>query len=415
MNIRKPLYATLVPFGMRPVRRRPLGVPPAAWFIGLMLVLVPVPAAEPAAQEQQPAELRAQLREIQARLRAREKALRQREGEAGELRGQLAAADEEIQQVALEIEALRREVEAAQQAVHDLAQRRQRLERRLRDARNTLALALTAAHRLNQGGSVRVLLSLDDPQEALRAARYLRDLRSAILGRLTAATADLEEAAELERLALAKHRELAARREALDRRRRELTRRHEQRRERLGRLERIIAESKQEIGDLKKRQEALRTLIDELEAAVENLPTPEPVNLSRLRGRLPWPAQGSVKNFYGRLRPGGGARWQGAMIQAPLGSPVRAVARGRVVYADWFRGYGLLLIVDHGGGYMSLYGYNQAIFKQLGEWVEAGERIASVGMSGLRDEPGVYFELRHHGKALDPGRWCTERATTVRR
>jgi septal ring factor EnvC (AmiA/AmiB activator) len=99
-------------------------------------------------------------------------------------------------------------------------------------------------------------------------------------------------------------------------------------------------------------------------------------------------------------------RWRGVFLAAREGEPVKAVARGRVAYADALRGFGLLLILDHGDGYMTLYGHNQGLFKEVGDWVEAGEPVAQVGNTGDAPRPGLYFEIRHHGEPHDPLRWC---------
>jgi septal ring factor EnvC (AmiA/AmiB activator) len=130
-------------------------------------------------------------------------------------------------------------------------------------------------------------------------------------------------------------------------------------------------------------------------------------SFAALKGKLPWPLAGrTVVRFGSRRRPSG-LRWDGLVIAAPLGTEVRAVHRGRVAFSDWLRGFGLLLILDHGDGYMTLYGYNQSLFKEVGEWVETGEPVALAGRSGGRLSPGVYFGIRVHGKPVNPIKWCS--------
>ena len=126
----------------------------------------------------------------------------------------------------------------------------------------------------------------------------------------------------------------------------------------------------------------------------------------KLKGKLHWPTQGRVQDNFGKNRASGRKLTNGVLIQADEGREVRSVAQGRVAYADWLRGYGMLLILDHGDGYMSLYGHNQAIYKELGEWVQAGEVIATVGKSGGENQSSLYFEIRHNGKPDNPLRWC---------
>lgn len=128
------------------------------------------------------------------------------------------------------------------------------------------------------------------------------------------------------------------------------------------------------------------------------------VNFSTLKGQLPWPVKGRLAQKFGS--PRSESLWDGVLIDAREGAEIHAVTRGEVVYAEWLRGYGLLTIIDHGKGYMSLYAFNQSLYKRVGEWVEAGEIIASVGQSGGRSQPGLYFGIRKQGKPVDPLEWC---------
>ena len=125
-----------------------------------------------------------------------------------------------------------------------------------------------------------------------------------------------------------------------------------------------------------------------------------------MRGAMPWPVAGKRLNRYGAPRQGSAVRWQGVQIAGEEGSPVRTIHNGRVVYADWLRGAGLLIIVDHGNDYMSLYAHNQSLLRQEGDWVRGGEAIATLGNSGGQRRSGLYFEIRHKGRPTDPARWC---------
>ena len=125
-----------------------------------------------------------------------------------------------------------------------------------------------------------------------------------------------------------------------------------------------------------------------------------------LRGKLKWPSRGRLANRYGSRRKEGKLKWQGVMIKAPEGTEVTAISHGRIAFSDWLRGFGLLTIIDHGDGYMSLYGGNQSLYKEVGDWVEAGDVIASVGNSGGHRETALYFEIRHNGKPTNPLKWC---------
>jgi septal ring factor EnvC (AmiA/AmiB activator) len=150
----------------------------------------------------------------------------------------------------------------------------------------------------------------------------------------------------------------------------------------------------------------LQRLLRELHQELEDLPFDQTGRepFAPQRGALPWPVAGRVSHRFGTSR-GPDLRWQGVLIDSPAGRQVRAVAGGRVAYADWLRGFGLLLIIEHGEGYMTLYGRNESLFKEVGDWVETGEPIAVVGDSGGADGAGLYFEIRHRGEPQDPLAW----------
>ncbi|MCX7101743.1 MAG: peptidoglycan DD-metalloendopeptidase family protein [Methylobacter sp.] len=128
---------------------------------------------------------------------------------------------------------------------------------------------------------------------------------------------------------------------------------------------------------------------------------------SELKGHLPWPVKGRLANKFGSTRTESSESiWDGVLIDASEGAEIHAITGGKVVFSDWLRGYGLLIIVDHGEGYMSLYAFNQSLYRQVGEWVDVGDVIASVGQSGGRSQSGLYFGIRNKGKSVDPLEWC---------
>ena len=151
----------------------------------------------------------------------------------------------------------------------------------------------------------------------------------------------------------------------------------------------------------------LTQLIDSLsQILVQVKPVQSTKKFSTLKGKLSWPVKGNVRKLYGRLKPPSSLRWQGVVIHANRGNNVRAISHGRVAFSDWLRGMGNLIIIDHGDGYLSLYGHNESLFKATGEWVEAGDIIGSIGNSGGQSKNGVYFEIRKKSKPQNPTRWC---------
>jgi septal ring factor EnvC (AmiA/AmiB activator) len=200
---------------------------------------------------------------------------------------------------------------------------------------------------------------------------------------------------------------LATRQKIVDERR-SLTSEKKQRKQLLARLSKDIAGKEQQLAQFKEDELRLEKLLSDIRRVVKQMAPPMPVKqtlFSEMRGRLPWPATGTLLAGFGSSYKGGRLRRQGVVIGAEEGETVSAVASGRVVFADWLRGFGLMLIIDHGKGYMSLYGHNQNLLKNTGDWVEAGEAIASVGSSGGKARSGLYFEIRDQGKAVNPVQW----------
>lgn len=180
------------------------------------------------------------------------------------------------------------------------------------------------------------------------------------------------------------------------------------RRDIIARLQRDINEQGIELQTLQENERELGKLIQGLEqkqaVTIEMYEDMPPFNT--LKGRLNWPAKGRLLKRFGSSKKGGNLKWQGVLIDAETGTSVKAISTGKIVFADWFRNLGLLVIIDHGDGYMSLYGHNQNLLKNTGDWVLAGEKIATVGDSGGQTDTALYFEIRKGAEPLNPSRWC---------
>ena len=160
----------------------------------------------------------------------------------------------------------------------------------------------------------------------------------------------------------------------------------------------------QSLARLQRQQAALEAVLKEINRALERFSAGPNDAFAKLRGKLGWPVEGRLAARFGEIRAGS-VRWNGVLVAAERGTPVRAIHAGRVAYADWLPGLGQLLIIDHGGGYLSLYGHNDQLYKSAGATVTPGEVVAAVGDTGGRDQPELYFEIRSGGKPIDPRPW----------
>jgi murein DD-endopeptidase MepM/ murein hydrolase activator NlpD len=191
----------------------------------------------------------------------------------------------------------------------------------------------------------------------------------------------------------------------------ELSNAQENRQSLLIALKSKIVQEGTEIERLAAQEQDLSRLIVELTSILSDYPISSEQPFSELKGTLTWPVAGQLKHDFGQPRAGG-LKWNGVVLSAPMGKEVRAIYHGRVVFADWLSGLGLLVIVDHGEGFMTLYGYNETTLKMAGDWVAPGDVIATVGDSGGQSEAGLYFEIRRDTRPLNPRGWISRSPRT---
>jgi septal ring factor EnvC (AmiA/AmiB activator) len=363
---------------------------------------------------------------------ASEDELRALRARIDKLQRDLSAAEETRGEAADQLKASEKAMSEAQRALYSLSRERRSIEAQLesvmsreREARNGQAEQEALAGRLlrlqyRQGAPDRLRLILEG-RDAASVARhiayygYIQRARAALIGDLRRQG---ESLAELEREAVARRAELAQNESAQQSEAARLQKERSARAAVVARISGDIAKGRREIGRLKRDEERLARLVDRIAKAlaaptvpgkgkrVDRVPDASVSSqpFERLKGRLQLPVKGELTNQYGAAREEG-ASWKGLFIRSVSGETIHAVADGRVVYADWLRGFGNLLILDHGKGYMSLYANNEALLFQVGEKVRGGDPIARVGASGGQSDSGLYFELRRDGKPFDPLKW----------
>ena len=365
----------------------------------LLLVAQPVAAARDAGKTQDElARVREQIRSLESQTR-RDQAkrtdldqqLRSAENEASRLRGQLTSTRRQLAVVSKKLGDLNRQME----------QSRAVLDRQRED----LATQLRLAH-ISQGNEMlRLTLNQQDARAIGRHLTwlgYLARQRSELLGSIQTSLESLNrDRAEVEQ----QQAELASlegkRRQQLA----ELEKVRSTRTAVVNDLDRQLRSGNQQLSRARSEARTLQNLLREIERQIARNQKGPAVVPGRPLGKGRWPVNGSLLADFGQSRAGGELRWDGVLIAAPAGSDVIAVRNGRVVYADWLPGLGQLLVIDHGGGYLSLYGHNQDLVQQVGEQVAAGEVIAHVGDTGGQTRPALYFEVRRNGKPQNPHQW----------
>ncbi len=371
-------------------------------LLALLLALAPLPLA---AESLDPA---SRLETVEQEIRKVQAWLAQARRQQGELMTTLRESESEIGRLGREqrkaerkLRRLRTDHAAAQESL-------QQLLGQISAQREGIRRQLRARYVNGRAGQLRLLLNQQQPDQVTRVARYYEYLQDARLERIAHFMA-LAEAAR------AQEARIAEQRVAIERSHRQITERQalldDRRQSRLLTLSKLnagIRSNDEQARRLEQDRTELERLLEEVlrampELALERQSEP----FSSQQGRLPWPAQGRLNATFGSSRAE--LHRNGVLIRGSQGGEVRAVHSGHVVFADWMRRFGLLIIVDHGHGFMSLYGHNESLLKQAGEWVGAGEAVALLGNSGGQDEDALYFELRQGGKPIDPRRWLAQR------
>ena len=371
------------------------------------------------------------LKALRGRIESLKTELDQKEATRRESRDALRESERAISDANRELGSLEAESRGAQDALQALAARRRALGAGLEKQQAAIARMLAARHAAGPPDVLRVLLSGNDPNDAARHLYYLAEIARAsarVLGQYRADAAELDRVSQLAA-------EKTARLEAIEAERRtgrqKIQAESRERRKVLDKLAGEIRAGRKEIKGLLADESRLARLVEEIGKVLAAKPgagyarrrampaekAPDAADLaeaaqgvfSSLRGKLRLPVRGELVARFGSPRTEGNGSSKGVFIRSTEGQQVRAVAAGRVVFADWMRGFGNLLIVDHGETYLSVYGNNEALLKQPGDSVAAGEPIATVGSTGGSAETGLYFELRHLGKAFDPLQWSNLR------
>ncbi len=375
---------------------------------GLVLLLhgnlcaAPAPSAPSSANEQ-----RSRLEALRERISGLRTQMQSKSGEKSQLSALLEDAEQRIGGLARRLRQLDARLARQREALSALERQRQAQTDALEAQRQALGRQVRAAYVMGRQERLKILLNQQDPATVGRVMVYYDYLSRARAQKMQAIRGQLERLADTEREIQQEERQLAQLADEQGRELAALRRSQQQRRDVLAQLNRELKDQSRQLSRLESDERDLKTLISGLEEALADIPVrhPQDERFDGLRGRLPWPASGRIVSRFGAPKLGN-LLWDGVMISAPEGREVRAVHHGRVAFADWLRGFGLLLIVDHGDGYMTLYGHNQSLFKEVGDWVEVNEPVALVGSSGGRERAGVYFGIRYQGRAVDPAKWC---------
>jgi septal ring factor EnvC (AmiA/AmiB activator) len=383
--------------------------------VALLLALAAAVVAVPAAQAQAdrkatPKQKEAELKRVNARIEQVRKSVNADVEKRDRLGAQLRDAEQGMRGARHTLEELRAQRIASEARLKELERERERREAELASERDALTGELRAAYVNGREEQLKLLLNQQDPASAGRMLAYYGYFGRARAERISSIRDQLEhlalvrekiaaEGRRLQELEVRQEQQLAALRGAQDKR--------------VKAVAAIEVQIKSQGGEIKRLQSqarGLENLIEQLRKALASPPVAKQAPFEPLKGKLPWPVQqGKVLARFGQPRAGGSLRWQGMLIGTARGARVRAPYAGRVAYADWLPGMGLMIVLDHGGGYLSLYGHNDELFRKVGDAVSAGDAIGAVGDSGGNDQAALYFEVRRGREPVNPEIWLQRR------
>ncbi len=410
-------------------------------FLALLFLLGPAMADERADARKQIEAARKDVAELQ-------KLLKQIEQEKSSVQKQLQTTESEMGEMEKQVDSLQQEIDRSEAELDRLNDEKTTLEGARLEQQRLIGIQARAAYQSGRQEYLKLLLNQQNPEKFSRTLTYYDYLSKARFEQLESFNETLRQLANVEAGIEKQQTTLAEQQDGLKERRAQLAEVRKERQLALAKLDKDLSSRDQKLKARQQEQAQLERVLKTIEETLarqareaeqqrqrelalareeqarqqqadrsSSSPATGPVVSSaggnfggpfaKAKGKLPWPVDGRLVARYGTPR-GGDARtkWDGVLIGASVGSQVRAVHGGRVVFADWLRGAGLLVILDHGNGYLSLYGHNQSLLRDAGDIVKAGDPIATVGTSGGQEAAALYFAIRQQGRPTDPAQWC---------
>ncbi len=378
-------------------------------LIILFLALLPVISAQ-AEQSVSQVEIEARLKALEKEISNYKETLDSTQGQKSEIEATLERNEQGINKLINEIDTIEKELDTSNDKVSSLTEKQKELLTVKSEQQYYIEQQVRAAYEIGSQEYLKVLLNQEDPNEIARMLTYYDYFNQARSRQIESYNLTLLDLDRVTRELAEETVVLESQRRALGAQQKSLANVQKEKQMTLKALINQISSTGSALSKLEQDRGRLEQLLDKLQESLANLDAPRSAQpFAGMQGKLLLPVEGRISHRFGNQRNQGKLRWHGIFIDAAEGESVYAVHYGRVVFSDWLRGFGLLMIISHGEGYMSMYGHNQALFRETGDWVSAGEVIAAVGDSGGQDKTGLYFEIRIDGKPNNPQNWCVTR------
>ncbi len=372
----------------------------------VLFPLIPAQAEQSAGQE----EIESRLKALEEEISTYRELLDSTEWQKSEIEKTLERNEKGINKLINEIDTIEKKLATTKDKISSLSAQQKELLTVKSEQQYYIEQHIKAAYETGNQEYLKVLLNQEDPTEIARMLTYYDYFNQARSRQIESYNLTLLDLDRVTQELVEETIVLESQRKILGTQQKSLAHVQKEKQTTLKALINQISTTGSELSKLEQDHGRLEQLLDKLHENLANLKAPGSSQpFAGMQGKLLLPVEGRISHRFGNQRNQGKLKWQGIFIDATKGESVYAVHYGRVVFSDWLRGFGLLMIINHGEGYMSLYGHNQALFRETGDWVSAGEKIAAVGDSGGQDKTGLYFEIRIDGKPNNPQNWCVAR------
>jgi septal ring factor EnvC (AmiA/AmiB activator) len=355
------------------------------------------------AQSDSSAQTNKQLNDIQRAINQQKQNLSSTNVKISDLEQQLKTDDVAIGKITKSLLDTSTNLTVVRKKLTELTEEKKQLDIAKKQQEQILAKQLRAAYSAGHHDYLKLILNQEHPSSVQRTITHYQYLNAARIKEIETFKVTIKKLNDVELQQQLKAEQLAKLTQTQNQQKQILELSKTKQKQTLNALNKKVLTGQQKLVKLEREEKDLVALLKKMAAAAqaaENL-----VGLSKLKRKLNWPVKGKISHSFGSSKQGY-LKWKGVFLSAPIGRQVKTIHNGTILFSDWLNGYGLVSVVDHGDGYMSLYGHNQALLKSVGDRVEAGEPIALVGQSGGQDKSGLYFEIRHTGKAVNPKLWC---------
>jgi len=321
----------------------------------------------------------------------------------------LKVLETEISKNSKKLKALDSDLNKTRNQKRTLSEELRQLDKEVVAHKTVLSEQMRSAYSLGQQQNLKLLLNQENPAQVGRSQEYFNYFNRTRTEQIETFLASIEQKQEVEiklEQTLDTHKKLL---KAFKVKTRKIQKQRQQRKQLLTELGNKIENQENTLTSLENSRGRIENLLKSLGELLADIPSNPAENtpFKSLKGKLPWPTKGKFLSYFGQAKRHGDLKWNGILIKSNYGTPIRVISHGRVAFSDWLQGFGFITIIDHGDGYMTLYGNSETLLKRTGEWVRAGEIIATAGDSGGQPQSGVYFEIRSRGKPINPKKWCS--------